>query len=324
MNYAAVANLTTSDFKARVWAWWGMVSGVKLGWGVAEKGYVNGFLPDILRPVLDRGWTRFGLHRPYGDDSAAKGEPMNEDARVENHDPATLDLDRMFWQLDATDPDVVGMAYLGSGWDPDFGKLLSRGKFGAWADRKRKSVLGILDCPNCDIAYDHSANYNPDYEKSKGGAYPGFPPESWRLNWRWVQLVQQAKRMQGRRVWIESIPQASNPEQWTYPFLCRTFQVNGPSGPYVQQEWFRSRPANDAHYPPQAGNESVAPSQSLDGDGLDLNTILGRHPLSDYAKAIGDVLARGPQWHWAGAIHYLPTDAASVHQAVVDYAAKKL
>jgi len=324
MNYAAVASMPLSDFTARVWCAWGMVANSRLGWDVADKGYLKGFLPNHLRPVLDRGWRRFKLHRPYGDDSAKTGEPMNEDSRVENHEPASLDLDRMFWTLDATDPDAIGLCYMGSGWDPDMGRLLSRGKWGTWLDRKRRSILGIIDCPNCDIGYDHSATFNPDYERSKGGQYPGFPPESWRLNWQWVELVSQAKRMQGRKVWIESVPQASNPAQNAYPFICSTFTAIDLQGSrYTQREWLRSRPRDDANYPPLSGNEGVTPSQNLTGWAMDYDRILGRHPLEEYAKAIGDVLARGPQWHWAGALNYLPTGAATVHKAVIDYAAQK-
>lgn len=319
LDYAAVAALSFDEFRARVWAAWSMVAGVRLGWGVAEKGYVAGFLPEQLRPVLDRGWRNVLIHRPLGDDSAAAGEVMNEDAAVENRDPKARDFDDMLAAVEKTDPEAVFMAYLGSWQDPDFGRQLSAGKFAAWIDRKRRSVLPALDRPNADVAYDHSATMSPQYEREQGGSIKGFPPGSWRLSWAWLGLVTEAKRMQGRTVWIEALPHRASIHQHHCCCLCRTFEHNGG----IQREWDRSRPIDDQHFPGFADSDWAAPSQRLTGRVLDLNTILGRDPLALYAAEIALVLARGPRFEWAGSLSYLSASALDVYRAVVAHAAEK-
>lgn len=310
MNYSAVANLTHGQFIARVWPAWGMVSGTKMGWGVPEGGYRK-FEADWLNPALAKGWTRAFIHRPFGDDSAATGEPMNQDAWVERTVPSARDFDDMC----RSHPECVFMAYLGSWADPDFGRQLSRGNYSAWLRRVLDSLGNLLDLGNVDIGYDHSVTMRPGYTP------PGFPDWGWLVSWDWLKMVNRIKKMQGARVWLESVPSRANSEQHSFPFICSTF--THPQREGGQVEWTRSRPYDDMNYPPQSGNEAVAPSQCLTGQAMDYNRILGREPLAVYAAAIADVLARGPQWHWAGAVFYLPETSEQVWKAVVEYAAAR-
>lgn len=321
MNYAAVASLTLDQFRARVWCGWQMVSGSAIGWGIREHGY-TGFVPQQIRPVLDRGWTRLFIARPFGDDAAKTGQPMNEDAWVENTEPMARDFAGAMAGLEGSDPECVVNAYFGSAWDPDYGRQMRTGKWNAWVDRKRRSLGGVLDLPNCDISFDHSATLCAQYEAEQaGGAVPGFPLGSWRPSWAWLELVSQIKQMQGREVWIESVPFREATHQHRLGCVCRTFKHPTVPGA-TQSEWVRSRPADDVlgGFSDSNGN---APSQVLSGRVLDWNTICSRHPIETYAQAIGDVLARGPQHEWCGALNYLPATAEQVHKAVIVYAGGK-
>lgn len=321
MNYAAVAAMTLDQFRARVWCGWQMVSGSAIGWGIREHGY-TGFVPQQIRPVLDRGWTRLFISRPFGDDAAKTGEPMNEDAWVENTEPMSRDFAGAMAGLEGSNPDAVVNVYFGSAWDPDYGRQMRTGKWNAWLDRKRRSLGGVLDLPNCDITFDHSATLCAQYEASiAGGAVPGFPAGAWRPSWAWIELVTEIKRMQGRRVLIESVPLRTATHHHNRSFLCRTFKHPTSIGS-VQPEWVRSRPTDDrlGGFADSSGN---APSQVLTGNVFDWNTALSRSPIDVYAQAIADVLARGPQYEWCGSLNYLNATAEQVHKAVVVYAGGK-
>lgn len=320
-GYATVANLSLKEFLPRVKVTWGMVSGTVLGWNVPQKGYINGFFPEQIKPTLDKGWTDTMLHRPHGDDSAATGEPMNEDAAVENRDPAAQDYDEMLAAALKSYPQWTNITYMGSAWDPDFGKQMTRGQWSAFINRKMLSVARSgLNSANNDIAFDHSVTLCEDYEKSNGGSIAGFPPGAWQVSWSWVALINKIKRMQGRKVWLEALPYRAATHYHDYDFVCRTFRVsNG-----IQSEWERSRPTDDTAFAGFADNDWSTPSQMLKGCILDWNSILGRNSISEYAKSIGDVLARGSQHSWGGSIFYLAESAEQVWRAVTSYAASRV
>jgi len=317
MNYAAVANLSLAAFLPRVHVAWGMVSGSTLGWGVRERGYVNGFYPEQIRPTLDKGWTDTFIHRPHGDDSAITGEPMNEDAAVENRDPITLDYDDMLKAGMGQDALWFNITYVGSAFDPDYGRQTTRGQWSAWRNR-RNTAFGRsgLDCANNSIAFDHSSNLCADYEAAQPGSQvKGFPPGYWRAAWAEIEAVAAIKRLQGQTVWLEALPYRGATHQHAHNFVCRTTK-NG-------SEWLRSRPQDDVLGSPHTDNAWSTPSQWLTSKIMDWNCVLGKDPLESYAKAIGDVLARGPQHHFAGSVFYLPESAAQVHAAVCEYAAMR-
>lgn len=319
MNYAAVANLTLPAFLARVHVAWGMVAGTRLNQTVRDRGYVNGFFPEQVRPTLDKGWTSTLFHRPHGDDAAATGEPMNEDAPVENRDPGALDYDDMLRAGLHSDPAWVNITYGGSKYDPDYGRQTSRGLWSAWRNRQNLAWARMgLDCPNNSLAFDHSATLCADYEvQQPGGQVAGFPLGYWRAAWAEIESLAAIKRLQGRTVWLEALPFRYATHQHAHNFVCRTFLTRANE---VQSEWARSRPQDDILGSPFVGNEWAAPSQAIRGHVLDWNVILGRHPLDDYARAIADVLARGDRFHWAGAVFYLPESAEQVWRAVTAYA----
>lgn len=310
MNTEAVANLSYDAFVSRVWPAWGMVSGVTIGWGVREGGYRKGFAASQLGPVLAKGWTRAMIHRPFGDDGAKNREPMNQDARVEGTEPMSADFADMLVEH----RDTTFLAYVGSDYDPDFGRQLTNGDYAAWIDRKRRSILPLINATNCDIGVDHSANLHENYHA------PGFPVGSWRASWAWWTMIGELKRLHGRRIWIESVPARYADHHHGSNFICRTF--THPTNGFAQTEWSRSRPPDD-DIGGFADSLSLAPSQWLTGQALDWNTILGRHSLEQYAVSIGSVLARGPQWHWAGALNYLESDAPTLYRAVVGYAKRQ-
>ena len=319
MNYPAVANLTLGQFLARVWPAWGMVSGVDLGWDITTKGWPD-FGDKWLKPCLDKGWTNAFFHRPNGDDSNATGEPMNRDARVEAlqrrqgyvyGQPVLLDKAHAQWGLRRV------INYHGSSWDPDFRDLLNAGHIAEWIDRHRRSILPDLNRPYIEPAFDHDATMHGAYESRHND---GFPPGAWELNWAWSTLVIKAKALTGTRVWIESIIERAAPHQYGCNFICTTSR--GGDG-QLQSEFLRKRPLGDPFSQGQRDNGWAADSRDLTGEALDWNKVYGRDPLSVYAPAIADVLARGPQWHWAGAVFYLRESAEQVWRYVVDYAAAR-
>lgn len=307
MSESPLSTLTYDAFLARVWPAWGMVSGINLGWGVREHGYRRGFAVSQLAPTFERGWTRAFIHRPFGDDAAKNREPMNQDARVENTEPKAADFGDML----AEHLDTTFLAYVGSDFDPDFGRQLTTGAYAAWIDRKRRSILPMIDAPNCDIGVDHSANLHDDYHA------PGFPLTSWRASWAWWNLISELKRLQHRRIWIESVPARHADHHHNQCFITRTFihPVHG----LTHSEWERSRPPDD-DIPGFEDSRPLAPSQWLTGQALDWDCVLGRNPLPAFARSIHRVLSRGPQWHWAGALNYLTASAAQVYDAVMELA----
>ena len=314
LDFASVAGLPFSVFASRVWPAYGMSSRGKMDKAVEEGGYALFDSQKFEPEVAKKGWTRCKIHLPFSDDSPLSvGEPMNEDARVEKTEPKSLDFEDMVERY----PDLTFIAYLGSGWDPDFGRRLLANNFTGFTTRKLRSLGRLINLPNVDIAYDHSATFRAGYTK------PDFPPTAWRVLWAWLAYVDELKGLQGRRVWMESVPSRNAPHQHRMPFICSTFKHPQRENT-LQAEWFRSRPGDDAHYPAQSGNADVAPSQLLTGDALDWNRAFGRYEsLPAYAASIAEVLARGPQWHWAGAIQLRPESARLVWEAVTEHASRE-
>lgn len=294
----------------RIYAYWGMVAGTTMGWDVPGLGYVRGFMPKHLGPLVDRGFRRMFIHRPFGDDSAATGEPMNPDARVEKTVPKAADFDRMVRHT----PDIRYLAYMGSWQDPDYARQMREGQWAAWVRRNLDSLGGLLNAPNCDIGYDHSVTMSPGYESGqKAGQVPGFPKGAYLPSWAWLDLVARIKAQQGARVWLESVPKRDAPYQHDRPFVSRTFKRKDGS---IQSEWTRSRPHDDTNYKGLSGNDDVAPSQWLTGPKLDLCDWIGKHPIGEYVDSIVTVLSRGPEWYWAGAVNYTTFTADELVAAV--------
>ena len=309
--------MKVADLRSRCGGYFGMVSGTTLGWNVRKTGF-KGFKPKYIQPLIDRGWGKVTLHRPHGDNSAATGEPMNEDAWPKRTEPMTGDLDEMLADLLTESPTFVVNAYMGSAWTPSLGYMLEDGDFRSWVATKLESVEKIINAPNCDITYDHSATLRPGYIK------PHFPDRSWELGWKWIELVRNWKSMQGRDVYVEACIDVNSPHQTDANFACRTMRVNsGPATETLQRsEWLRSRPTNDIAYPGYKDSNWAMPSQKLTGKKLDMNVWLGREPLQQYASCIVDVLARGAEWEFAAALWYLPNTIDEVHAAVVNRASQ--
>jgi hypothetical protein len=308
MNWSHVANLSLADLQARLWPCWMMGKSDAMGWAVPGKGYVRGFGPECLNPVLDRGYTNAYIWRPFSDNADLSKEPIDEDSRVERLVPEADDIGEMMAAYSTTN----FLAYLGSPFDHDNLRLWNEGKQAELIDRKRRSALPLINARNCDIGYDHTANLRK--------SYTGGPPEFIDFSWKWVELIASVKRDHGRRVWLESCLFRDAPHQHAYPFICRTFLH--PSG-HIQSEWDRSRPPDD-----DAGgfqdSQWAAPSHWLNGEGLDMDTTLNHHPIETFASRIAKVLARGPQWHWAGGLMYLKAPIESLHRAVVDEATRHI
>lgn len=330
LDYAAVAGMPLEEFTQRVWPAWGMVAGVKTGYGVPEKGW-EFFESDQLEPMLARGWTRAFFHRAYPDDSG--GWPMDRDGRIEamkRGESWATGFAPMLARTGVRHADFRAIVYYGSAWDPDFGTLLSARKIAEWVDRHRRSLLGELNLPFVEPGFDHDATQHAGYEREKGGHVPGFPPGAWALNWAWTALVIAAKALTGTRVWIESIIERAAPHQYGCNFICVTKRHHLTGA--MHSEWDRSRPLDDPATTGARDSERYAPSSALSGEGLDLNTYFNsragdRHTLTDYAPAIARVLARSDRrWHWAGNLGHpnMRASAAEVHAAVVEHAQRVL
>lgn len=178
------------------------------------------FVIEQFAPSYKAGVRTLLLHRPNGE--SLEGDIMNLDSRVDlMRDPQAKALigqhDRFLEQFHRAFPDARIIAYLGSTQEPDWAERAKRQDFSALIDRLGRSLKPWIDCPFCDLCFDHAGSFDAD------DPHGGF-----------VVFVHQLLAMAGRTVYVE--PQ---PKPWS---------VTASMPSLMQESWWRqwadkSRPA---------------------------------------------------------------------------------
>lgn len=145
-------------------------------------------------PAYRAGVRTLMLHRPNGE--SGEGSIMNLDSRIDlMNDPDAKRLiaqqPRFLEQFHNAYPDARIIAYLGSSQEPDWAERAKRQDFSQLIDRLGRSLKPWIDCPFCDLCFDHAGSFDAD------DPHGGF-----------VVFVHQLLAMAGRTVYVEPQPSA--------------------------------------------------------------------------------------------------------------------
>lgn len=150
------------------------------------------YVIDEIEKAYKHGIRTVMLHRPNGE--SLEGEIMNLDSRVDLlNDPAASVIIKgqgsFLTVIERKFHDLRIIAYLGSSQDPDWAERAQRQDYSQLIDRLGRSLKPWIDCPFCDLAFDHAGRFDDD------NPHGGF-----------VVFVHQLLGLSNRTVYVEPQP----------------------------------------------------------------------------------------------------------------------